>query len=75
MLQEKTLPVSRFISLAKVGNTKKLKWIYAFNIAPMAKMPALKLNEQPANVTPCPYQCTFEDEEREARKAIPYRKA
>lgn len=68
-MQERTLHVSRFIALGKVGNAKKLKWIYAFNIAPMAKMSALKLNEQPANTTPCPYINTLEEEETEARKA------
>ena len=69
-MQEKTLHVSRFIALGKVGNASKLKWIYAFNIAPMAKMPVLKLNEQPANTTPCPYGITQEEDETEARKAI-----
>ncbi|KZS05856.1 CWF19 protein 1 [Daphnia magna] len=68
VLQEKTHHVTRFIALGKVGNANKLKWIYAFNIAPMAKMSALKLNEQPANTTSCPYLNTLEEEETEARK-------
>lgn len=74
-MQEKTHHVTRFIALGKVGNANKLKWIYAFNIAPMAKMSALKLNEQPANTTSCPYLNTLEEEETEARKASPIAEA
>ena len=70
MLQEKTLHVSRFIALSKVNNPKKLKWLYAFNIAPMSKIPVLKLNEQPANTTPCPYAVASDEEEKEARQVI-----
>lgn len=70
MLQEKSLHVTRFIALSKVNNPKKLKWLYAFNVAPMATMPAQKLNEQPAGATPCPYDGDMEDqkEKSEARK-------
>ena len=71
VLQEKTKPATRFISLAKVGNPKKLKWLYAFNIVPMIKMPVAKLNEQPAGTTPCPYdQALEEQEKREERKVL-----
>ena len=62
VLQEKTQHVSRFIALAKVGNPKKLKWLYAFNINPLIKMPAIKLNEQPASTTPCPYACVVQEQ-------------
>lgn len=62
VLQEKTQHVSRFIALAKVGNPKKLKWLYAFNINPLIKMPAIKLNEQPAGTTPCPYACVVQEQ-------------
>ena len=65
MLQEKTQHVSRFIALAKVGNPKKLKWLYAVNVNPMVNMPSLKLNEQPAGTTPCPYN-TFVQEQNNA---------
>ena len=34
----------------------------------MAKMSALKLNEQPPNCTPCPYTETIEQDETETRK-------
>ena len=70
VLQEKSLHVTRFISLSKVNNPKKLKWLYAFNIAPMATMPAQKLNEQPAGTTPCPYDVDLveQEEKSEARR-------
>ena len=68
VLQEKTQHVSRFIALGKVGNLKKLKWIYAFNINPMVKTPALKLYEQPAGTTPCPYSNVAQEQTLDQRK-------
>ena len=73
VLQEKTRPVTRFIALGKVGNPKKLKWLYAFNIVPMVKMPAAKLNEQPAGTTPSPFGVAIEEQEKsEERKVYQY---
>ena len=71
VLQEKTRPVTRFIALGKVGNPKKLKWLYAFNIVPSVKMPAAKLNEQPAGATPSPFGVAIEEQEKsEERKVL-----
>lgn len=69
VLQEKSQHVTRFIGLGKVNNPKKLKWLYAFNIVPMANMTVQKLNEQPAGATPCPYEEVVDEQEKsEARK-------
>ena len=71
VLQESSQHVTRFISLAKVGNTKKLKWLYAFNVCPMAHMPVVKLVEQPAVVTPCPFEtCVEEQNQSEMRQVL-----
>ena len=39
--------VTRFISLAKVGNKEKKKWLYAFNITPLTTMDHHELVAQP----------------------------
>ncbi|KAG8228296.1 hypothetical protein J437_LFUL007014 [Ladona fulva] len=46
---------TRFISLAKVGNNQKLKWLYAVSVMPLDKMSALELNQRTTDETPCPY--------------------
>ena len=68
MLQETTQHVTRFISLAKVGNSQKLKWLYAFNLTPLISTPGPKLKEQPAGTTPCPYDMVDVESQSEERK-------
>jgi len=53
---EQTRHVTRFISLAKVGNREKKKWLYAFNITPMKTCPRPELVAQPPGVTDMPYR-------------------
>ena len=48
--------VTRFISLAKVGNKEKKKWLYAFNIAPLTVMDHHELVSQPQGVTDMPFR-------------------
>ena len=45
---EQSKHVTRFITLAKVGNKEKKKWLYAFNISPMSSMVCGDLVSQPA---------------------------
>ena len=47
--------VTRFISLARVGNKEKNKWIYAFNIVPLKCLNKSDLVAQPNVVTDMPY--------------------
>jgi len=47
--------VTRFISLAKVGNKEKKKWLYAFSILPLNNMERGELVAQPAGVTDIPF--------------------
>ena len=47
--------VTRFISLADVGNKENKKWIYAFNIVPLKCLSKSDLVAQPAVVTDMPY--------------------
>ena len=51
--------MTRFIGLAAVGNKNKEKWIYAFSIKPMLKMPRAELTAQPGNATEFPYMETL----------------
>ncbi|XP_052802923.1 CWF19-like protein 1 isoform X2 [Mya arenaria] len=55
VLAEPSRHVTRFIALANVGNTKKHKYLYAFNITPLSDMEPADLNSQPQDVTECPY--------------------
>ncbi|RWS28014.1 CWF19-like protein 1 [Leptotrombidium deliense] len=55
IIQESARPVTRFISLADVGNKKKAKWVYAFNMTPSNKMNRSELIQQPTDTTECPY--------------------
>ncbi|XP_042317504.1 CWF19-like protein 1 [Sceloporus undulatus] len=56
VLQETAQHVSRFIALANVGNTEQRKYLYAFNILPMASMDSAELVKQPQDVTENPYR-------------------
>ncbi|GAB0092798.1 CWF19-like protein 1 homolog [Sergentomyia squamirostris] len=46
---------TRFISLASVTNTQKLKWIYALNITPVDKMRLTDLIQRTVDEIECPY--------------------
>ncbi|KAG8438866.1 hypothetical protein GDO86_005164 [Hymenochirus boettgeri] len=72
VLQENAQHVSRFISLASVGNLDKKKYIYAFNIVPMSLMEVAELVKQPLDVTECPYRKseTETQKRREGSKQI-----
>ena len=48
--------VTRFISLADVGNLEKTKWLYAFNIIPISLISPAELVAQPDNVTDMPFK-------------------
>ncbi|CAL4123010.1 unnamed protein product, partial [Meganyctiphanes norvegica] len=56
VLVEATKPVTRFISLAKVGNDAKQKWLYAFSMTPASHSSPAELVKQPEDVTECPYK-------------------
>ncbi len=45
----------RFISLAKVGNSEKQKWLYAFNITPLTVLDRRELVAQPLGTTDIPF--------------------
>lgn len=51
---EQAQHVTRFISLASVGNSKE-KWIYAFNIKPMKSLSRTELVKQPDVTSEFPY--------------------
>ena len=53
---EKNRHVTRFISLADVGNLEKKKWLYAFNIVPIRQIDPAELVAQPDNVTDMPFR-------------------
>lgn len=55
VLAEAAIHCSRFISLARVGNEKKRKWIYAFNVTPMKEMKREELLQEPVAITTNPY--------------------
>lgn len=55
VLVEASRPVTRFISLAKVGNEVKQKWLYAFSINPAIHCLPADLIKQPDDVTEGPY--------------------
>ncbi|KAJ8925700.1 hypothetical protein NQ315_009547 [Exocentrus adspersus] len=47
--------VTRFIGLARVGNPKKDKWIYALSLTPLDKMKVSELFQKTTDETPCPF--------------------
>lgn len=61
VLREPARHVTRFISLASVGNASKSKWLYAFSIVPMSDLQNAELVKQPSDVTECPFQFTEAD--------------
>jgi hypothetical protein len=50
---------TRFIALAKVGNTLKHKWLYAFSLTPIDQMSASDLYQETTDQTDCPYTGTM----------------
>jgi hypothetical protein len=46
---------TRFIALARVGNTLKQKWLYAFSLIPIDQMRASDLYQETTDLTECPY--------------------
>lgn len=56
VLREMAQHVTRFISLAQVGNPDKKKYMYAFNIVPMVSIDKNELVKQPPDVTEFPYK-------------------
>lgn len=46
---------TRFIALAKVGNTLKHKWLYAFSLTPIDQMSSIHLYQDTTDQTDCPY--------------------
>ncbi|KAH7932374.1 hypothetical protein HPB51_029324 [Rhipicephalus microplus] len=61
VLQEQARHVTRFISLASVGNATKAKWLYAFSMDPMSSITNAELVKQPTDVTECPYEFSESD--------------
>ncbi|ELU06627.1 hypothetical protein CAPTEDRAFT_168674 [Capitella teleta] len=56
VIQQSAKHVTRFISLSKVGNPKKLKFLYAFSIMPMKTIKEADLIKQPTDCTECPFR-------------------
>ena len=52
---ESSRHVTRFISLAEVGNLEKKKWLYAFNMVPLTKISNTELVAQPNSATDIPF--------------------
>lgn len=46
---------TRFIALAKAGNSLKHKWLYAFSLIPIDQMRATDLYQETTDQTDCPY--------------------
>ncbi len=55
MLAQSAQHCTRFIALGKVANPKKRKWIYAFNITPLAHASREELIQEPPNITQNPF--------------------
>lgn len=47
--------VTRFIGLARVGNPKKEKWMYALSLTPLDKMKITDLLQKTTDEIPCPF--------------------
>lgn len=60
-------PVTRFFSLADAFNTKKQRFLYAFNTVPLRQMLPLELYVEPPNTTPFPFE-KFKFDRENARK-------
>lgn len=50
---------TRFISLAKVDNLQKHKWLYAFTLVPIDQMRTSELYQETTDQTDCPYTGTM----------------
>jgi len=50
---------TRFVALAKVGNTLKHKWLYAFSLTPIDQMRTSDLYQETTDQTDCPYTGTM----------------
>ncbi len=61
VLQDVTEQATRFIGLAKVGNDRKAKFLYAFNIVPMKELSRVELTDQPPDTTEFPYAEVIRD--------------
>ncbi|KAH3727587.1 CWF19-like protein 1 isoform X2 [Dreissena polymorpha] len=67
VLAEGARHVTRFIALAKVGNQKKSKYLYAFNVVPLCQMEQSELVSQPQDVTECPYKSkSFQGQQKDS---------
>ncbi len=66
VLAEAARHTTRFIALANVGNPEKKKWMYAFNIEPLALMSKSELVAQSADATDSPY-ADIDAEDSDAR--------
>uniref|UniRef100_A0AC35UGY1 CWF19-like protein 1 homolog n=1 Tax=Rhabditophanes sp. KR3021 TaxID=114890 RepID=A0AC35UGY1_9BILA len=60
--------VTRFIGLNCVGNKSKEKWLYAFNITPIAGISKDQLVQQPDNTTEFPYMDILTDIMKEEKQ-------
>lgn len=47
--------VTRFLALARAGNSKKEKWIYALSLTPLDKMKIGDLLQKTTDETACPF--------------------
>lgn len=56
---EKSEVSTRFISLARVGNPDKQKWVYALSLTPVDRMRLTDLVQQTTDETNCPYSYDF----------------
>ena len=56
VLKEKIMHVTRFIALAHVSNSKKERYVYGFNIEPLASTEISSLLHQPPTAVDCPYR-------------------
>lgn len=65
VLSEQCRNVTRFISMANVGNTKKMKWLYAFNIVPGQKLLSKELSHQPDGATEFPFRALLEQQQQQ----------
>lgn len=62
IMQEQPKLVTRFVSMAKVREENKPKWLYAFTLKPAKLIDKTELNHQPDDTTENPYlHIDFED--------------
>ncbi|KAK9863158.1 hypothetical protein WJX84_000744 [Apatococcus fuscideae] len=62
--------VTRFISLAEVGNERKQKSLHALGLVPAKDMDLAKLHETPEGSTPCPYVTLAQQRTRKADETL-----